>query len=171
MFNPIYNLNLNIDFENSLIIHFRGGDSFSKSDPNWWKHPPYYFYKYIIDNSNYANIILVIEDNSNPIIKKLSENYNNVKVVHNDVYIDFAIICNAYYVVDSQSSFTSSALVLNTKIKKLYTSPQMHKYRKNFENVELINYDLEKYNNTIFKSYDEFINHLTMEEDPNKVTI
>ncbi len=39
--NPIYNLNLNIDFENSLIIHFRGGDSFNPANPNWWKHPPY----------------------------------------------------------------------------------------------------------------------------------
>ena len=36
-----------------------------------FKHPPYYFYKNIIEQNNFLYILLVIEDKSNPIIQKL----------------------------------------------------------------------------------------------------
>jgi len=156
----------NIDFENTLIIHFRGGDS---SGDITWKHPPYYFYKNIIDNSNYEKILLVIEDNSNPVIKKLLDNYQNVSTTTNDYFTDFKIIKNSIHLVDSQSSFTSSALLLNNKLKTLYTTPQMHKYRKNYNNVNVINYDLDNYTNKIiFNNHDEYYYHLLLDNDPNK---
>jgi hypothetical protein len=171
LFSPLTSIKLNINLEDKLVIHFRGGDSFNKNDPNWWKHPPYYFYKNIIDNSNYNEIILVIEDNSNPIINKLAQNYKNIKITHNDYITDFIIIANSINLVDSQSSFTSSALLINNKLKTLYTSPQMHTYIKKYENINLINYDLDKYtNNTTFTTYNEFIEHLLLDQDPNKST-
>ena len=130
-----------------------------------WHHPPYYFYKNIIDNSNYQNIILIIEDYSNPIIKKLLSNYKNCYAINNDQNEDFKIIMNSIHFVDSQSSFSSSALVLNTKIKTLYTTPQMHKYRKDYTNVNVIYYNLEKYHEKKFFNFEELNNFLLLEND------
>ena len=155
-------INSNIDFNSSLIIHFRGGDSMSYLD---WYHPPYYFYKNIIDNSNYENIILVIEDYSNPVIQKLLSNYKNCTAVHNNKNEDFKIIMNSIHFVDSQSSFSSSALVLNTKLKTLYTTPQMHHYRKDYKNVNVIYYNLEKYHEKKFSNLEELNKFLLLEND------
>jgi hypothetical protein len=156
------NIDINIDFTNSLIIHFRGGDSFNYLD---WYHPPYYFYKNIIDNSDYKNILLVIEDYSNPIINKLLENYSNCKAINNNYIQDFKILMNSIYFVDSQSTFSSSALIFNKNIKTLYTSNIMHTYRKNFENINVITYDLEKYHNKKFSNIEELKNFLLLEND------
>lgn len=157
-----YKINSNIDFNNSLIIHFRGGDSMSYLD---WHHPPYYFYKNIIDNSNYENIILVVEDYTNPVINKLLSSYKNCTAIHNDQNEDFKIIMNSVHFVDSQSSFSSSALILNTKLKTLYTTPQMHHYRKDFNDVNVIYYDLSKYQEKIFLNFEELNNFLLLEND------
>ena len=160
-----YSIQSNIDFNNSLIIHFRGGDSMDFLN---WKHPPYYFYKNIIDNSNYKNIILVIEDYKNPVINKLLSNYNHCYAVSNSVSEDFKIIMNAIHFVDSQSSFSSSALCLNKNIKTLYTTPQMHHYRKNYNNSNVINYNLEQYHNKPFNNFDEYHSFLLLDKDPFK---
>lgn len=157
-----YKINSNIDFDNSLIIHFRGGDSMNFLD---WHHPPYYFYKNIIDNSSYKNIILIIEDYSNPIINKLLSNYSNCIAINNHCYEDFKIIMNSIHFVDSNSSFSSSALIFNKNIKTLYTTPQMHSYRKEFKDTKIIYYNLEKYNKKIFINFEELNNFLLLEND------
>ena len=72
---------------------------------------------------------------------------------------------NSIHFVDSQSSFSSSALVLNTKIKTLYTTPQMHKYRKDFTNVNVIYYNLDKYHEKKFSNFEELNNFLFLEND------
>ena len=68
-----YKIDSNINFEETLIIHIRGGDTFQTGDPNFWKHVPFYVYKDIIDNSNYKKILILGEDYINPTIKKLLE--------------------------------------------------------------------------------------------------
>ena len=57
-----YKIDSNINFEETLIIHIRGGDTFIMNDPNYWKHVPFYVYKDIIDNSNYKKILILGED-------------------------------------------------------------------------------------------------------------
>ena len=77
---------------------------------------------------------------------------------------------NAIHFVDSQSSFSSSALVFNKNIKTLYTSSKLHNYRKynmypNTTNI--IKYNLDKYFNTTFNTDIELMEYLTLDYDPN----
>ena len=165
-----YKIDSNINFEETLIIHIRGGDTFQQRNPNFWKHVPFYVYKDIIDNSNYKYIKILGEDYRNPTIKKLLETYTNSFIEFKDAAEDFKIIMNAVHFVDSQSSFSSSALVFNKNIKTLYTSSKLHNYRKydmypNTTNI--IKYNLDKYFNTTFNTYIELIEYLTLDYDPN----
>ena len=170
MLKPFFNYNLNIndsiDFQNTLIIHFRGGDSMKGNHLINFKHPPYYFYKKIIEENIFENILLVIEDRSNPIIQKLVDNYKNIKITSNNQYEDFKIIMNAHYFVNSSSSFSSSAILFNNNLKKFYTSDGMHNYRKNFNNVNVIKYDLTNYYNKKFENGKEMLDFLLLEKDP-----
>ena len=72
---------------------------------------------------------------------------------------------NSINFVDSQSSFSSSALIFNKNIKNLYTTPQMHSYRKNYNNVNVVNYDLSEYHKKKFSNFDELNNFLLLEDD------
>jgi hypothetical protein len=163
-----YTLNTNhgIDFQNTLIIHVRGGDSMKGNHLINFKHPPYYFYKKIIEENIFENILLVIEDQSNPIIQKLLNNYKNIKITFNDQYEDFKIIMNAHHFVNSSSSFSSSAILFNNNLKNFYTSDGMHNYRKNFNNVNVIKYNLTNYYNKKFENGNEMYNFLLLEKDP-----
>ena len=131
-----------------------------------FKHPPYYFYKNIIEQNNFLYILLVIEDKSNPIIQKLLNNYKNIKITSNDQYEDFKIIMNSHHFVNSSSSFSSSAILFNNSLKNFYTSDGLHNYRKNFDNINVKKYDLTNYYNKIFKNSTEMYNFLVLEKDP-----
>ena len=60
-----------VDFDNTLIIHVRGGDALNTTGRINWKHVPFYVYKDIIDNSHYKKILVVSEDKTNPVISKI----------------------------------------------------------------------------------------------------
>ena len=165
-----YQIYSDIDFEQTLIIHIRGGDTFQQNNPNFWKHVPFYIYKDIIDSSNYKKIILLGEDYKNPTIQKLLTTYSNCSIVFKDAHEDFKIIMNAIHFVDSNSSFSSSALIFNNNIKTLYSSPQLHNYKSldmYTNSTTIIKYNLDKYINTTFTTYNEQINHLLLELNPN----
>jgi hypothetical protein len=164
-----YKINSNINFEETLIIHIRGGDSFQMGNPNYWKHVPFYVYKDIIDNSNYKYIKILGEDYRNPTIKKILETYTNSFIEFKDAAEDFKIIMNAIHFVDSNSSFSSSALVFNKNIKTLYSSYDLHNYKKlnlykNTVNVKI--YNLKEYMSMKFNTFMDQINFLLLDKDP-----
>ena len=122
-----YNLNnvnnLDIDFDNDLIIHIRSGDIFRNNiDFNFYQQPPYSFYKRIIEDNVFNKIYILSENyNLNPIILKLQENYDNVVFLHNELDLDFKIMLNAKYFVNSNSTLSAVINMLSFKKKIFYS--------------------------------------------------
>ena len=77
---------------------------------------------------------------------------------------------NAIHFVDSNSSFSSSALVFNKNIKTLYSSYELHNYKKlnvykNNVNVKI--YNLKEYMSMKFNTFTDQINFLLLDKDPH----
>jgi len=160
-----------VDFDNTLIIHVRGGDALNTSGRINWKHVPFYVYKDIIDNSHYKKILVLSEDKTNPVISKILDTYSNSYFQSNSVATDFKLIANALYVVDSQSSFTTTAILLNKDIKTLYTSNILSTEMKTqyHSTTNVIKYDLTDYLNLSFSTYKERDTYLLLDYNPQLI--
>ena len=158
-----------VDFDNTLIIHVRGGDALNTTGRINWKHVPFYVYKDIIDNSHYKKILVVSEDKTNPVISKILDTYSNSYFQSNSVDTDFKLIANALYVVDSQSSFTTTAILLNKDIKTLYTSNILSTETKTqyHSTTNVIKYDLKDYAKLKFTSTEERDKYLLLDNNPH----
>jgi hypothetical protein len=58
-------------FEDSLVIHFRSGDAFSGSPHGALGQPPLSFYEKVIAHEEPKEIVLVYEDQANPVIARV----------------------------------------------------------------------------------------------------
>ena len=156
----------NIDVDKILVIHIRGGDSLTANCLNW-KHVPYYVYKDVIDNSKYEKILIVSEDKRNPTVNKLLMSYSNSIFHSTSATNDFRILANARHLIDSESSYTSSAIVVNKHLKTLYTSDKLHSYTQDYSSVKVINYDLTDYFNLSFSTSKERDTYLLLDYNPH----
>ena len=69
-------------------------------------------------------------DNSNIMINELSRKYNNVIHKINTIEYDISLLCHAYNLIASISSFCLSALKLNDNLKDLWEYDIMRLYDK-----------------------------------------
>jgi hypothetical protein len=82
--------------------------------------PPFSYYKNIIDNVRYKNIILIAEDTKNPVIGKLLTHYPNIIFKIQSFYKDIQTILGATNVISSFGTFIPYLLLLSKNIKNLY---------------------------------------------------
>lgn len=113
---------INMDvIENTLFIHIRSGDIFENDIHPAYVQPPVSFYKYIIKNNDYAQIIIVSENFSNPCIKILLEEYPNIILLKsNNQLDDVSVLMQSRNFVCGFGTFGYSNAFLNKNIKKLY---------------------------------------------------
>ena len=115
-----------------------------------YAQPPLCFYKKVIDTNKFENIYIIAEDNYNPIINKLTEEYNNTKYIRNSKEKDIAFLAYAYNVVGSISSFYVTAIKLNKNlinvyeydiypitIKIIHLHHILYKYKRNYNIYEM----------------------------------
>lgn len=127
-----------------LYIHIRSEDIFQrKKIINEHIEPPLCFYRSILNNFNFQNIIIISSDNSNPIIKKLINYYPKIIFKKNTLPLDISYLINAYNMVSSVSSFFIGSLQLNYNIKFLWDYNSYHMRIKNLA----FHYDLYSYPN------------------------
>jgi hypothetical protein len=119
----ITNINLeNLDYEkykNSLVMHIRSGDIF-----DIWPHPryvppPLYYYENIINKNKYDEIIIVSENDTNPIINILKNKYKNVKFSKRSLLEDINIILSSTNLCLSVGTFIPSLLLLSNNKKNI----------------------------------------------------
>ena len=120
--NNLPNVNVN---PNDLYIHIRGGDIFTTLIHNMYAQPPLCFYKKIIDNWAFNNIYIISMDRSNIIVNTLISNYKNIIHNTNNIEYDISILCHAYNIVASVSSFVFSSIKLNDNLKELWEYDMM----------------------------------------------
>jgi len=115
-------VNINPD---SIFVHIRGGDIFSSSPLKVYGQPPLCFYEKIINSHKFKNIYIVSQDNSNVIINILINKYKNIIHNKNNFEYDLSLLCHAYNIVLSVSSFVLSAIKLNDNLKEIWEYDMM----------------------------------------------
>jgi len=115
-------VNIDPDF---IYVHIRGGDIFQHSPSKLYGQPPLCFYEKIIKNNEFKNIYIVSQDNSNVIINILLQKYKNIIHPKNNFEYDISLLCHAYNIVLSVSSFALSAIKFNDNLKNIWEYDMM----------------------------------------------
>lgn len=106
--------------QDTVVIHIRSGDIFSKNPSNTYVQNPLDFYLKIIDKFDFA--IVVAEDRSNPIIKQLELN-PKVLVQCSNIENDFSTLLRAKCLVSSGvGTFCVAAALCSKNITDFYCS-------------------------------------------------
>lgn len=142
---PIINIidTENINYDETLIIHIRGGDIFNQFPHQDYIQPPLQYYERIIDSSNYSKIIIISEDEKNPCINMLINKYDNVILKKNSLLYDVNIMLKAKYIVASNSTLIYSILIMSKNIKKIYYNSFLPIIE--LDNVSIFIYDFIDY--------------------------
>lgn len=125
--------------DNDLVIHVRGGDIFRRPHSAYIQ-PPVAFYKEIIQSRKWNKIIVISEDNTNPLTKAVLNCSEKVEFLGTmestpkrhggnlwGFGYDFAVLLQAKNLVLSFSSMSPLLLQLSNNVKKAYiASYYMH---------------------------------------------
>lgn len=57
--------------DSDLVIHIRGGDVFGPRSPRKYGQPPFAFYELVLRSRDWSRVILVVEDQSNPVAPEI----------------------------------------------------------------------------------------------------
>ena len=143
-----------LNFNDILTIHIRGGDLFYTHPPHQYIPPPFEYYQNIIEDNNYKKIIIISDDNKNPIIQKLQSVYPNILFQMNNLLQDIETILSSKNIVQSVGTFIPSILLLSKNIKNIYYpsySIQINETKQYFQNITLIENDYNNYNTKMNK--------------------
>lgn len=150
-----------VDFKDSKLlleipnydigIHIRSGDIFNHINKSHclYLQPPFYYYKKIIDENSTKKIILVYEDNKNPVVNKLKEycnNKENIKFQSSTLLNDIITLSNVKTLVFSNGTFNLIPYILSNTIKNIIV-PEYIKNNKwfNFDEIECTFINLPNY--------------------------
>ena len=114
------NLPTVITKNNELYIHIRGGDIFLPSPHNMYSQPPLCFYEKIIINRFFDYIYIISMDRANIIVDTLIKKYQNIIHKKHSIEYDISLLCHAFNIVLSVSSFVFSAVKLNNNLENLW---------------------------------------------------
>ena len=125
--------------KDDLFIYIRSGDSFGPLG-NEYTPAPFCFYHRILSHFKFKDIYIISIDNLNPIIGKLLSKYPNIIHKLNSIKKDLALICNAYNLVNSVSSFSQVAISFNDNLINLFE----YEVYKMGEKILHFHYDFDK---------------------------
>ena len=108
--------------ENHLVIYIRSGDVFKCNPPSYYIPPPLSYYTKYIDKGKYEKIIIVSEDNKNPVVNKLLELYDNSIWEINKLEKDIKILLGAANIIQSVGTMVPSLMLLSDNIQICYTT-------------------------------------------------
>lgn len=135
--------------KDTLVIHIRGGDIFTKRrvHPDYIT-PPLSYYCNIIDENSPKQIIIVSEDKNNYCIKRLLRKYKNIQFAIQSFEKDVALLLSAQKIVESFGTFSSTIAYLSKNIKTIYRPS----YQFDFIllDCKIININLEEYREKMY---------------------
>lgn len=106
--------------QNDLFIHIRGGDIFKSSIGRNYAQPPLCYYERVLNNTTFKNVYIISMDHSNVVLDALVKRYKNIIYKKNNLNYDISLLCHAFNLVVSASSFAFSAIKLNNNLKILW---------------------------------------------------
>lgn len=114
----------NLGDEDVICFHIRGGDIFIKSQPHpGYIQPPLWFYEKIIEQYKWKKVILVSEDNLNPVVPELLKKYPElVNWNKRTLEQDISIILNARNIAIGVGTFCTSIFLLSNTLPKIWVT-------------------------------------------------
>ena len=103
-----------------LYIYIRSGDIFVHAHRNY-NQPPLCFYAKILDLFKFNKVYIISENKLNPVIPILMRKYSYLKKTRNNVKLDISYLINSYNMVEAKSTFFSTSIQLNNKLKFLWS--------------------------------------------------
>lgn len=116
----------NQERENSLTIHLRSGDIFEKDIHSGYGQPPLAFYLQSIRHFKPDFVVLVYENESNPVIpalikylkeKPLSFRVQSSKILRDDI----SVLINATSLVIGNGTFANGVIAFSENLRRVYT--------------------------------------------------
>ena len=114
-------------YEDTLVIHLRGGDALDEEGQRLWRPSPlcYEFYKDAIERSEQTKILIVTTPPQNgvmhPLVNKIRDDYDAV-IQHGTILEDFSVLINCTNLVLDFSTFGYTAALMNTNLKRVFIS-------------------------------------------------
>ena len=110
--------------KNDVVIHVRSGDIFQANPHSNYVPPPLSYYVAHLNKHKYKKIIIVCQDNVNPVVNKLLKLYKNAEYNQNTLHKDIRIILGATNIISSIGTFVKSLLIFSNNIKNHYQCDQ-----------------------------------------------
>ena len=146
--NPNFNFKKidSYDFSKMLVIHIRSGDIFNKIKPHpRYAQPPFHFYKKIIDDFGFKNILIVTEpDMKNPCIELIKKEYPHTIIQSSTLENDIHTLLNAQYLIVGNGTFSSVLSMISKNIKIVFTTDKMKRFYPK-TNFKIFSYSLPSY--------------------------
>lgn len=110
--------------KNTLVIHLRGGDVFGVRDAPEYGQPPLGFYMKVLAHRAWERVIVVHEDDRNPVLQGLIEHCQNEAIpcrqVSGALRDDLAILLAAENFVASRGTFGPAIAGLSQRVNTIY---------------------------------------------------
>jgi hypothetical protein len=111
--------------ENDLVIHLRSGDVFKSGNPHpSYGQPPLAFYKKVVQHRDWRKVVLVYEDEANPVIRGLKGYLTSKKVPYvvssEDPAADVNLCLRGRHLVMSVGTFLWPVVAASTNVESIY---------------------------------------------------
>ena len=103
---------------NELFIYIRSGDIFQSF--NYYRQPPLCFYQEIIKNFKYKTIYIISQNNNNPVIDLLINQFPQIIFKQNSLKIDIAYLIYSFNLVFAFSTFINWTIKYNNNLKNIW---------------------------------------------------
>lgn len=137
-----------LDFD--MVIHFRGGDIFRKNPHHNMVQAPYSYFRRVLEIQGVKRVLLVCEDNKNPIVPKLQNSGSGIDFIYHSGTIeeDINLILNAKALaLPGNTSFSRILAQTSLNLEKVYLPIPGNDPR-------LLKFDIE----AVYVSVDDYIN-------------
>jgi len=123
----LYGIELNQEpfGEDDLVIHLRSGDVFKSKNPHTaYGQPPLAFYKKVVQHRDWRKVVLVYEDEANPVIRGLKGYLTSKKVPYvvssEDPATDVNLCLRGRHLVMSVGTFLWPVVAASTNVESVY---------------------------------------------------
>lgn len=113
------------DYENTLFVHIRSGDVFSEKIHAAYIQPPVDYYRLIFSLEKSKQIVVIYEDEKNPVVNVLREQYPHILFYTLPLLETISVFLHAKYAAIGFGTFIPSILSMNMNCEKVYS---MKKY-------------------------------------------
>lgn len=109
----------------TLVMHIRSGDIFSDTPHRAYGQPPLAYYKLVIEKANPRSVLLVYENEHNPVIPALHALLKSLSIPYtvqcSSLREDVALLLRATTLVSGRGTFVSGITALSNNVKEVYS--------------------------------------------------